>query len=178
MSLKKIIAGGLVAIISAYFSGVKPVVVEGQSMYPTLKENQILLMKKTNDKIEKGDIVVIDWSAKTIDKSYGENRYIIKRIIACEGETVCYQLEKDGKNKAYNTKLIAGGREYDVQLPAFLQLNRFLSIYKKQHQKIPEQKIMISEINIPEGSYFVLGDNSYNSESGIVTKEQVIGKVM
>lgn len=72
----------LVIIIRSYL--VTPVIVSGDSMVPTLKDKQLLLLNKINyriNDIERYDIVVIK-----IDK-----KEIIKRIIGLPGETIEYR---------------------------------------------------------------------------------------
>lgn len=56
--------------------------VNGQSMNPTLKDGQKLIMKKfqKNDKLHRGDVVIIKVTLK--DKEYD----FIKRVIALPGE--------------------------------------------------------------------------------------------
>lgn len=63
---------------------VTPVIVSGDSMVPTLKNKQLLLLNKINYKlndIERFDIVVIK-----ID-----NKEIIKRVIGLPGENILYR---------------------------------------------------------------------------------------
>ena len=63
---------------------VTPVIVVGDSMFPTLKENQILLLNKFDYKfneIERYDIVVIEVG----------NGEIIKRVIGLPGENIEYR---------------------------------------------------------------------------------------
>ena len=72
----------LVVIIRSYL--VTPVIVSGDSMVPTLKDKQLLLLNKINyriNDIERYDIVVIK-----IDK-----KEIIKRIIGLPGEIIEYR---------------------------------------------------------------------------------------
>lgn len=58
---------------------ITPVKVNGNSMYPTLEGNEIMLLNKLG-KIDRFDIVVL--------KLDGENNNLIKRIIGLPGETV------------------------------------------------------------------------------------------
>lgn len=60
---------------------VTPVQVDGESMYPTLKDNQILILKKYDNSYERFDIVVFD---------YNDSK-LVKRIIGLPGETVSYK---------------------------------------------------------------------------------------
>ena len=75
----------LVVLIRIYL--VTPVVVSGNSMEPTLKSRELLLLSKINYKvtdIKRFDIVVI-----RID-----DKEIIKRVIGLPGETVLYRSNK------------------------------------------------------------------------------------
>lgn len=72
----------LVVIIRTFL--VTPVIVVGDSMYPTLKEKQVLLLNKIDyvfNDIERYDIVVIN-----VGKSE-----IIKRVIGLPGENIEYR---------------------------------------------------------------------------------------
>lgn len=71
-----------VLLIKTYI--VTPVQVNGDSMYPTLKSGDLMILNKLSyklGKIHRFDIVVID----------KEDTYIIKRVIGLPGETVKYQ---------------------------------------------------------------------------------------
>lgn len=63
---------------------ITPVQVDGTSMMPTLKDNEILILKKYDHSFERFDVIVFD---------YGENR-LIKRVIGLPGDYVEY---KDNK---------------------------------------------------------------------------------
>ena len=72
----------IVVLIRSFL--VTPVIVSGDSMVPTLKDKQLLLLNKINYKlndIERFDIVVIK-----ID-----NKEIIKRVIGLPGENILYR---------------------------------------------------------------------------------------
>jgi signal peptidase I len=62
----------------------KLILVKGESMYPTLKNNQILLAMKT-DSYERNDVVVAEI----------EDCVIIKRIAFIENDIVYYHIERD-----------------------------------------------------------------------------------
>lgn len=74
----------VILLIRTYI--VTPIRVNGTSMYPTLKQNEIMILNKIGLKsgIDRFDIVVI----KT------DNNRIIKRVIGLPGESVMYE---DGK---------------------------------------------------------------------------------
>ena len=60
---------------------VTPVQVDGKSMYPTLDDNEILLLKKYDHSYERFDIVVFE---------YNDSK-LVKRIIGLPGEYVAYK---------------------------------------------------------------------------------------
>lgn len=67
-----------------------PVRVDGASMYPTLENNQVLVLKKYANNYQRFDIVVV---------KYNQDR-LVKRIIGLPGETIEYKnniLYVDGK---------------------------------------------------------------------------------
>lgn len=60
---------------------ITPVQVDGDSMYPTLNNNQILILKKYDKSYERFDIIVFDYNGSKL----------VKRIIGLPGETIAYQ---------------------------------------------------------------------------------------
>lgn len=73
-----------VAVILIRIFIITPVSVDGNSMYPNLKNGNILLLKKFDKSYERFDIVVLNY----------DNERLIKRIIGLPGEYVEY---KDSK---------------------------------------------------------------------------------
>lgn len=72
---------------------ITPVQVDGESMYPTLDDNEILILKKYDKSYQRFDIVVFD---------YYDSK-LVKRIIGLPGETVSYQ----------NNELYINGKKID-----------------------------------------------------------------
>ncbi len=67
-----------------------PVIVNGSSMYPTLKDNELLILKKYDHTYKRYDVVVLDYKKEKL----------IKRVIGLPGEIVEYRdgvLYIDGK---------------------------------------------------------------------------------
>lgn len=148
----------VVMLIRTYL--VTPVIVSGDSMYPTLKENEILLLSKITYRvsdIKRFDIVVINVN-KDLATGKKLKTKIIKRVIGLPGEYVEYKdniLYIDGKEL---------DNDYNFETKDFSLED--LSIYNK----------------IPEDKYLVLGDNrsvSADSRSiGLIDKKDISGKAI
>lgn len=130
ISLAVLIAG-LYIFHNVYFS---PVVVEGSSMYPTLKNNDYGIMDTSKgrlNKIRRFDIVII----------HRLNDYIIKRVIGMPNEKLQYDFNG---NLFINNEI--------VEEP-------FLSPEQKSHTYRYEYYGSGSPVLLDENQYFVLGDN-------------------
>ena len=124
----------VVILVRTFF--VTPVRVNGQSMYPTLKGGEIMLLNKLGH-IDRFDIVVL--------KPGYDNDNLIKRVIALPGETI------EIKDK----KILVNGKEIEDKF-GYYEENKNLNIdYTVLH--------VMDEIKLGSDEYFVLGDNRYNS---------------
>lgn len=79
MFLPYVIIVVVVVIIRTFI--VTPVRVEGTSMYPTLSNGDILLLKKYDKKIDRFDIIVFKYNGEKL----------VKRVIALPYETIKYE---------------------------------------------------------------------------------------
>lgn len=151
-----ILAVGLAMIIRFFLF--EPYLVEGSSMDPTLKDGDRLFVNKTLQfigELEKGDIVIIDGKEENI-------RYV-KRIIGLPGDKV----------SAENGSVYVNGKR--IEEP-----------YLESNEEDAEQMGMLltndfEEIEVPEGSYFVMGDNRLNSMDsrnglGLIESDRILGK--
>ncbi len=121
----------------------------GTSMMPTFEGGDIVLTVKTTD-FQKKDIVAF----------YYNNKILIKRVIATEGEWVDIDEEGnvsvDGKKLEEPYVLNKEKGEFDMKFP----------------------------YQVPENRLFVMGDNrsvsvdSRNSAIGSVAQEQIVGKLI
>ena len=127
-----------------------PIRVNGDSMYPTLKNNDIMILNEIGyyvNGVNRFDIVVVDTNGEKI----------IKRIIGLPGDKVEYR----------NNKLFVNEKEIEEEFKHAETID--FSVNKDLGYEI-----------IPNDYYFVVGDNRINSVDsrmiGLVHKKQILGK--
>ncbi|SKC75948.1 signal peptidase I [Maledivibacter halophilus] len=84
--IKTIVVSVVIALVITTF--IRPTLVKGHSMYPTLEPNNYLIINKIPYMIhepERGDIVVFKSHLTTPD---GKEKDLIKRVIAVEGDKI------------------------------------------------------------------------------------------
>ncbi|PKG25189.1 signal peptidase I [Niallia nealsonii] len=155
---KALIIAVLLAFVIRYFL-FAPIVVDGESMMPTLHDQDRMIVNKLNYKIsdpKRFDIIVFHAP---------EGKDYIKRIIGLPGDTLEYK----------DDVLYINGKAYEEP---------YLEEYKKQVVDGPltesftlEEKT--GEKTVPEGELFVMGDNRRDSKDsrhiGTVSFEKVLG---
>lgn len=128
------------------------VTVSGDSMYPTLEDNQMLVLNKFKysfSEPERFDIVAVE---------FGVPNYLIKRIVGLPGEIVEYK----------DNTLYVNGETIEEDF-IFGEITNDFSLEE------------IGEIVIPEDMYFVVGDNrdfstdSRDSQIGLISKDDILG---
>ena len=144
-SLLAVLVIGMILFRGYWKNNFGGVVVDGASMNQTLQNGDELLMKKlkNTDDLKHGDVIVIDVSG--YEEFAGSNtEYIIKRLIAMEGDKVrC----TDGQVEI----CYAGTTEYVV-------LEETYAYYFR-----PMEEYDFAEYLVGEGEIFFLGDNRNNS---------------
>lgn len=147
-----------VAVVLAFVitQFIRPTIVNGQSMYPTLDNSDYLIINRMAYKLgepERGDIIVFSTNLK---QSNGENKDLVKRVIAVEGDHL----------KIEDSKVYINGALIDEP---YIHDN-----YTEGYE----------DIIIPEGMMFTMGDNRENSKDsrmddvGLVSEDDVMGKVL
>lgn len=104
----------LIILIISLGTPYRLIVVKGNSMFPTYKNNQIVLAKKV-DNYKKNDVIVFN----------SESDYLIKRIKYVGGETVYFYLDKER---------IFIDNSYSV-VDDFIKQNQGIYLY---HLEVPE----------------------------------------
>ncbi|ADU30778.1 signal peptidase I [Evansella cellulosilytica] len=157
--VKAVVVALLLAVVIRYFF-FAPIVVDGQSMMPTLGHNDRMIVNKISYTIgepDRFDIVVFHAP---------QNKDYIKRVIGLPGDTLYYE----------NDVLYINGQA--VEEP-------YLDEFKKEATRLPFTGDFNLEEDygydvIPDGHVFVLGDNRQHSKDsrhiGVIPYEEIVGK--
>lgn len=138
----------------------RPVIVDGSSMYPTLKHNDIVILHSAFYSPKKGDIVVVTSPTRPNDP-------IVKRVIGTAGDVieVDYDLNTVTVNGVVLDESYINHEDYDI-----------LENHGLEDFSYP--------YTVPEGKIFCMGDNRNNSRDsrdmqiyGALDKGNVLGKV-
>ena len=152
-----------VLIIMTFFIRHSPV--SGESMMPTLHENDILIISRVGITPENGDIVIVQTPNDV-------QHPLVKRVIAVGGQTVRIDFE----NWAIYVDGIAVKENYIRKTNEPMKRYEIGSYFNRIDA---EQKIY--EAVVPEGHIFVLGDNRNNSKDsrslGFIDERYIVGEV-
>ncbi len=160
----KIIGLTVIFMMGVRFFILSPVIVDGASMMPTFKDGEKVLINKIGPRLthyNRFDIIVFE---EKEDTNY------IKRIIGLPGDHISYK----------DDDLYINGEKYEEP---------YLMKYKEALQDkgdftydftLEEQ---LGEMTVPEGHFFVLGDNrrrsidSRHQNIGFISQDSVVGTV-
>ena len=155
--LQALVAALITLILLFTFVG-RIIGVDGDSMYPTLHNGDLLLLQSVGYEPRQGDVVVL---TKEFDASDGP---IVKRVIAVGGQTVDIDYE-------------AGTVSVDGQVLDEPYIN------PEENMRRPGGETL-TDVVVPEGSIFVMGDNrNHSSDSrdvtlGAVDERYVLGRAL
>lgn len=141
----------------------KLVIVDGDSMLPTLENGQRLIVSNLFYTPKNGDIIIFNNENPRLNKT------LVKRVIATEGQTISID---------FNNGIVKVDGEV-IDEP-----------YIKDATKVPENfdtfytKNSDGSVTVPEGYVFVMGDNRMNSTDsrssavGFVSVDSIIGRTI
>jgi signal peptidase I len=149
--------------------------VDGSSMLQTLRNGETLVTSNLSQ-IEIGDIVIFHQTSDVYDRF---NEALVKRVIATEGQTVRIDYEAG--------EVYVDGVLLDEPYVALInQSGKHTGIWSLS-PSLPgcyDRQTKIFEATVPDGCYFVMGDNRNNSadsrsaEVGFVDARRVLGKAV
>ena len=199
ITIKSILYALLIALLIRYIF-IQPFKIPSKSMYPTLMVGDQILVDRFNygigfpcskskiipslKNIERGDVVVFRYpeDSESVECPNGgfiglSSIYYIKRVIAIPGDTISIKLNEvyiNGIKISNKTSrfYILDGIKHEIHQ------NNFQTGIKEVIYKIkggfPDN---IENLKIPQGKYFVLGDNRDNSLDsrfwGFVPRENI-----
>lgn len=159
------------AIVMIFTYLLHPVHIIGTSMVPTLNNDDRIFMSTVITNISNGDVIIIDNNAAYLLNDSGEvyessssgfNECIIKRVIACGGQTIDIDFE-------------TGKVTVDGEVLEESYINE---------TTVKNDGAFTYPLVVPDGYYFVMGDNrnhssdSRNQYVGLVKKDQIYGKAV
>lgn len=148
--------------------------VDGPSMNNTLIDKDRLIITHLFYEPKYGDIVIIndengyvyDTDGKTVLKTNGLNKKIVKRVIAISGQEINIDFAEQ--------KVFVDGKELDEPY----------ALYDNMQGVFNNEYAFQYPVTVPEGYVFVMGDNrnisrdSRDSKVGFVPVSEIMGKVV
>lgn len=133
----------------------------GNSMYPSMKDGDILIVARNYATLSQGDVVLIQ-----VPSAKFGGKYIVKRIIATGGEKVSVDYDKN-----------------EVRIDDKLLYEPYVNLQQPDPMLPIDENYQI-EYQVPEGQVFVLGDNrNFSLDSrqallGFVDVSNIVGTVV
>jgi len=137
--------------------GFKHCPVIGSSMYPTLKEGEMLVIRQFMYSAKAGDIIVCQ------SESYGLQTPLVKRVIATGGQTVSIDYET-----------------WTITVDGTVLSEKYVN---RENKPMKPSDYLQDTFTVPDGKLFVMGDNRNGSSDsraeiiGFIDERMVIGKV-
>ena len=156
-----IFCGVMIVLLLINTFVIKFALVDGRSMYPTLHDNQLMLVFRPGYTPAGGDVVVIHTGKGIFNRDY-----IVKRVIAVEGQTV--KIDYDLNEVSVDNVVLS---------EAYLN-------FEEEDPMLPRDDRAVVRYTVPEGCVFVMGDNrnhsadSRSDKYGMIDKSRIVGRVI
>ena len=156
-----IFCGVMIVLLLINTFVIKLALVDGRSMYPTLQDNQLMLVFRPGYTPAGGDVVVIHTGNGIFNRDY-----IVKRVIATQGQNVTIDYDLDEVTVE------------EVTLP-----EPYLN-FEEEDPMLPRDDRAVVHYTVPEGCVFVMGDNrnhsadSRSDKYGMIDANIIVGKVV
>ena len=140
---------------------VKLALVDGRSMYPTLHDNQLMLVFRPGYTPAGGDVVVIHTGKGIFNRDY-----IVKRVIATQGQSVTIDYDLD-----------------TVTVDDTTLSEPYLN-FEEGDAMLPRDDRSVVHYTVPEGCVFVMGYNrnhsadSRSDKYGMISMSDIVGRVV
>ncbi len=140
---------------------IKLALVDGRSMYPTLHDNQLMLVFRPGYTPAGGDVVVIHTGKGIFNRDY-----IVKRVIATQGQSVTIDYDLD-----------------TVTVDDTTLSEPYLN-FEEGDPMLPRDDRSVVRYTVPEGCVFVMGDNrnhsadSRSDKYGMIAMSDIVGRVV
>ena len=140
---------------------IKLALVDGRSMYPTLHDNQLMLVFRPGYTPAGGDVVVIHTGKGIFNRDY-----IVKRVIATQGQSVTIDYDLD-----------------TVTVDDTTLSEPYLN-FEEGDPMLPRDDRSVVHYTVSEGCVFVMGDNrnhsadSRSDKYGMIDMSDIVGRVV
>lgn len=164
----------ILAVVIVQF--IRPTRVDGLSMYPTLNNNDYLIINRISryTGVKRGTIVVFD-STMPVNNNEAENKSVGKKVLD-------FILQDDSDTKDLVKRVIAVGGDHLVIKDGVVTVNgKRISEPYVSKGNYTEGNI---DVIVPEGTYFCMGDNRMRSldsrypEVGFVPQNRLVGSIL
>lgn len=182
-----IIIALILAFLIRYFIGT-PTIVKHSSMYPTLKENQRLLLNRThritNKTPEVGDIITFEAPSKSYkneDCNQEEPKAIYIQREMSSFEKFGYNILEVTKTSYIKRVIALEGTHVQIQ-GGKVYINEKLFEEDYLDESVETNSEVFNDFIVPEGYVFAMGDNRENSvdcrELGCIPLDKIEGIVI
>lgn len=156
-----IFCGVMIVLLLINTFVIKLALVDGRSMYPTLHDNQLMLVFRPGYTPAGGDVVVIHTGKGIFNRDY-----IVKRVIATQGQSVTIDYDLD-----------------TVTVDDTTLSEPYLN-FEEGDPMLPRDDRSVVRYTVPEGCVFVMGDNrnhsadSRSDKYGMIDMSDIVGRVV